>query len=185
MLVHRGQKVTIKPQSPLTSKEKNDEKKDEKGKEVLITSKRVVKKALLVQKEPLYLLPINMCFHSSRQFPELPVGFKQMLESFQDIFPKDIPRGLPPIRGIDHQIDFIMGAHCQIKLHIELTIRRGNKSNNRWGSSWKKDGHLISCLDYLLDELHGACIFLKIDMLRGYHQIHIRETNERKTSFKT
>ncbi|RDX88101.1 hypothetical protein CR513_30357, partial [Mucuna pruriens] len=61
----------------------------EKGKEVLITSKSVVKKVLLAQKEPLYSLPTNI---------------------FQDIFLKDIPHGLPPINEIEHQIDFTMGA---------------------------------------------------------------------------
>ncbi|XP_052188792.1 uncharacterized protein LOC127799098 [Diospyros lotus] len=29
---------------------------------------------------------------------------------FEDVFPEDIPPGLPPIRGIEHQIDFIPGA---------------------------------------------------------------------------
>ncbi|XP_040944249.1 uncharacterized protein [Gossypium hirsutum] len=29
---------------------------------------------------------------------------------FKDVFPEDIPSGLPPIRGIEHQIDFIPGA---------------------------------------------------------------------------
>ncbi|XP_052173798.1 uncharacterized protein LOC127789074 [Diospyros lotus] len=29
---------------------------------------------------------------------------------FEDVFPKDIPPGLPPIRGIEHQIDFIPRA---------------------------------------------------------------------------
>ncbi|RDY06469.1 hypothetical protein CR513_09551, partial [Mucuna pruriens] len=33
-----------------------------------------------------------------------------MLESFQDVFFNDIPWGLPPIRGIEHQIDFTMGV---------------------------------------------------------------------------
>ncbi|RDX73494.1 hypothetical protein CR513_46899, partial [Mucuna pruriens] len=40
-----------------TSKEKNDKIKNEKGKEVLLTSRRMMMKVLLAQKEPLYLLP--------------------------------------------------------------------------------------------------------------------------------
>ncbi|GKV11001.1 hypothetical protein SLEP1_g22290 [Rubroshorea leprosula] len=31
-------------------------------------------------------------------------------EDFKDVFPDDVPNGLPPIRGIEHQIDFIPGA---------------------------------------------------------------------------
>jgi hypothetical protein len=29
---------------------------------------------------------------------------------YADVFPNDVPRGLPPIRGIEHQIDFVPGA---------------------------------------------------------------------------
>ncbi|RDX60212.1 hypothetical protein CR513_61662, partial [Mucuna pruriens] len=37
----------------------------------------------------------------------------------EDIFTKDIPCGLPPIRGIEHKIDFIMGAIFPYKANIE------------------------------------------------------------------
>ncbi|RDX93798.1 hypothetical protein CR513_23886, partial [Mucuna pruriens] len=37
-------------------------------------------------------------------------GFQEMLESYQELFPKDIPRNLPPIRGIEHHIDFTLGS---------------------------------------------------------------------------
>jgi hypothetical protein len=32
------------------------------------------------------------------------------LQEFVDVFPQYIPPGLPPIRGIEHQIDLIPGA---------------------------------------------------------------------------
>ena len=36
--------------------------------------------------------------------------FVDLLQEFEDLFPKEMPSGLPPIRGIEHQIDFILGA---------------------------------------------------------------------------
>jgi hypothetical protein len=38
-----------------------------------------------------------------------PVVAKILLE-YSDVFPSEIPEGLPPIRGIEHQIDLIPGA---------------------------------------------------------------------------
>ena len=33
-----------------------------------------------------------------------------LLQGFEEVLPEDIPPGLPPIREIEHQIDFTVGA---------------------------------------------------------------------------
>jgi hypothetical protein len=40
----------------------------------------------------------------------LPHAITNLLQEFKDIFPAEIPPGLPPLRGIEHQIDLISGA---------------------------------------------------------------------------
>ena len=40
----------------------------------------------------------------------LPSNIVSLLQEFEDVLPEEVPHGLPPIRGIEHQIDFIPGA---------------------------------------------------------------------------
>ena len=60
---------------------------------------------------PMILLVYKEAFFNSDDLDScVPSVVKVLLQEFKDVFPDDIPSGLSPIRGIEHQIDFVPGA---------------------------------------------------------------------------
>ncbi|KAK1627074.1 hypothetical protein QYE76_001389 [Lolium multiflorum] len=46
----------------------------------------------------------------SNDMTPISLGVSNVLQEFSDVFPEEVPAGLPPLRGIEHQIDLIPGA---------------------------------------------------------------------------
>jgi hypothetical protein len=52
----------------------------------------------------------EVLFLAEEMPPSLPPSVANILQEYEDVFPQDVPLGLPPIRGIEHQIDLIPRA---------------------------------------------------------------------------
>ena len=113
---HAGKKITLAPLTPSQVQEdqvrlrKNvEEAKTERKKTNVYASGKDIRKCLSSQQTLLILMYKEYCLLSD--IPnDLPTSITSLLQEFEDVFPDETPSGLPPIRGIEHQIDFIPGA---------------------------------------------------------------------------
>ncbi|WVZ70510.1 hypothetical protein U9M48_019171, partial [Paspalum notatum var. saurae] len=123
----------------------------------------------------------------------------RVVREFPDVFPDELP-GMPPDRDVEFLIELLPD-----ELFGKGFIR---PSASPWAFPVlfvvKKDGSRRICVDYralndvtiknkyplpriddLFDQLQGACVFSKIDLRSGYHQMKIRPSDIPKTAFIT
>ncbi|WVZ97363.1 hypothetical protein U9M48_042909 [Paspalum notatum var. saurae] len=123
---------------------------------------------------------------------------------YPDVFPNELP-GMPPNRDIEFLIELLPGTapiamrqyrmapieHEEVKKYIDELLAKGyiHPSSSPWAFPVllveKKDTDVKRmCVDYrALNK--GACVFSKIDLRSGYHQLKIRPSDIPKTAFTT
>ncbi|XP_027155584.1 uncharacterized protein LOC113755923 [Coffea eugenioides] len=79
-------------------------------KQSMFAKAREVKRALLSHQPLLMLVCKEVMLASNDSTNSLHPRMRSLLQEFEDVFPEEIPDGLPPIRGIEHQIDLVPGA---------------------------------------------------------------------------
>ncbi|XP_057520819.1 uncharacterized protein LOC130801075 [Amaranthus tricolor] len=135
-------------------------------------------------KEELYLLFTKEVSSPTPILPEL----RDLIEQYRDVFPEDLPLGLPTLRGIEHQIDLVPGASLPNKPAYK-TNPMETKELQRQVEELMQMGYVRESLSpcavpTLLDELAGSQWFSKVDLRSGYYQTRMKEGDEWKTTFK-
>lgn len=97
---------------PMHYERKIERKKECKpsAKQNLFATKSDIKRAI-TEKQPMVLL-IHRGTVLNTNMPDLvlPCLVVSLLQDFADVIPKDLPKGLTPIRGIENQIDLVPKA---------------------------------------------------------------------------
>jgi hypothetical protein len=209
---------------PREKKERGSAERKGKTKVSFYARKSEIKRAFFADRPMIFLVYKESYLNLDETNQSLPSLDVSLLQEFEDVFPEEMPNELPPIRGIEHQIDFVPRDAIpnqpayrsnpeeikELQRQVEDLMSKGYVRESMSPCAVpvllvpKKDGtwrmcvdcravnnitvkyrHPIPRLDDMLDELQGSCIFSKIDLKSGYHQIRMKEDDEWKTAFKT
>jgi hypothetical protein len=130
--VHKGKKITLLPLTPNkivqcdraiaeTAKRESENQHDQTAPPSSSNAIKLKSRAMLPTRPDIFvpttvdapfdaLVCMQALFLLDDITMPLPHAITNLLQEFKDVFPAEIPPELPPLRGIEHQIDFISGA---------------------------------------------------------------------------
>ncbi|XP_042012102.1 uncharacterized protein LOC121760510 [Salvia splendens] len=102
-----------KPSESRGGESKNKVSKQEKsqareGKGCLLARSPDIGWALKSRSTILLMVRNDLCLNANTN--PCPLVIESILQGFKDVFPDELPNELPPVRGIEHQIDFVPGS---------------------------------------------------------------------------
>ena len=69
-----------------------------------------IRSAIFTNKPMILLVYKEAYFNTNDLDSAIPSVAVSLMQEFDDVFAEDIPNGLPPLKGIEHQIDLVPGA---------------------------------------------------------------------------
>jgi hypothetical protein len=171
--------------------------------ESVVTAKGVANRAKVNQLDASQGSEVPVVNEFLNVFPEELLG---MPLDWDIEFVIELKPGTTPIYKTPYKMASLELA--ELKEHIKELLEKGfiHPSSSPWGGPvifvLKKDGTQRLCVDYhalneviiknkyplpwiddLFDQLCGACVFTKIDLRSGYHQLKIQECDIPKNAF--
>jgi hypothetical protein len=102
-VIHNSVSKCYKPNS-------RDKKKEEGEHQVMLATKSELREVRNNPYQVLFVLVNKDVLISPNDITSRPSVVANLLQDFEDVFPQETPARLPPIRGIEHQIDLIPRA---------------------------------------------------------------------------
>ncbi|XP_074314170.1 uncharacterized protein LOC141649376 [Silene latifolia] len=103
---HNGKRVTLTPLPP-NQRGYGSPNMPEEVNGVLFLSEAAMIKELRQEQPVLFLLSRET---NTEWNKDVPVEVQPLIKKYKEVFPAELPSGLPPLRGIEHHIDLVPGS---------------------------------------------------------------------------